>query len=167
MVGARRRPIPVIKLKKNQLGTSLGSIVGRALYRDPLPLWKNATGEVADFTTHFSFSINVLKQTYFGDGLAFFLVPYSSIVPPFSASGNLGLANDSSATNASSDKGSNFVAVEFDTFPNYWDPSDDHVAIDVNFVLSAATVTWNSSFNDGRTENAYVMKLFVMLSRAD
>ncbi|KAG0483975.1 hypothetical protein HPP92_012059 [Vanilla planifolia] len=146
----------VIKLTKNELGTSLGSSVGRAIYRDPLILWDNATGEVADFTTHFSFSINALNQTYFGDGLAFFLVPYPSIVPPFSAGGNLGLVNDSSAPNATSDKGSNFVAVEFDTFPNYWDPSVDHVGIDVNSVLSAATVTWNSSLKDGRTGNAWV-----------
>ena len=38
-----------------------------------------------------------------------------------------------------------FVAVEFDTFSNHWDPDFDHVGIDIKAIRSAYTTRWFSS----------------------
>ncbi|PKU61976.1 L-type lectin-domain containing receptor kinase IX.1 [Dendrobium catenatum] len=142
----------VIKLTKNEVGTSLSRSVGRAVYREPLKLWDAASGDLADFTTHFSFAIKAFSATGYGDGLTFFLSPYPSTVPPDSIGGNLGLVSESTTPNGTV----NFVAVEFDTFPNRWDPVKDHVGIDINSVESAVTAPWNSSFKDGSIGNAWV-----------
>ncbi|KAH0454295.1 hypothetical protein IEQ34_016219 [Dendrobium chrysotoxum] len=142
----------VIKLTKNEVGTSLSRSVGRAVYRDPLKLWDAASGDLADFTTHFSFAIKAFSTNFYGDGLTFFLSPYPSTVPPDSIGGNLGLVSESTTPNGTV----NFVAVEFDTFPNRWDPVKDHVGIDVNSVESAVTAIWNSSIKDGSIGNAWV-----------
>ncbi|CAK7339761.1 unnamed protein product [Dovyalis caffra] len=58
------------------------------------------------------------------------------------------------AFNAS--KGNQIVAVEFDSNRNRWDPSDDHVGIDVNSIESVATVTWKSSIKNGSKANAWI-----------
>ena len=47
------------------------------------------------------------------------------------SSGILSTFNESSKNN--------FVAVEFDTYKNWWDPSDNHVRIDVNSINSSVT----------------------------
>ncbi|KAG0451339.1 hypothetical protein HPP92_013739 [Vanilla planifolia] len=146
----------VIKLTKNEIGSSLSGSVGRVVYGEPLHLWDSATGVVADFNTHFSFRIKAPNDSFFGDGLSFFLSPYPSSLPYASAGGNLGLVNGSSSPNASSNPASKFVAVEFDTFRNKWDPSDNHLGINVNSLASTAYVLWDSSLKDGRTGNAWV-----------
>ncbi|PKA45613.1 L-type lectin-domain containing receptor kinase IX.1 [Apostasia shenzhenica] len=142
----------VIKLTRNQIG-DISQSVGRAFYRNEFRLWDAGTGEVADFTTHFSFVIDSFQNTRYGDGLAFFLSPFPSVVPPNSYGGSLGLVESRNNLNASANQ---IVAVEFDTFKNDWDPSADHVGINVNSLASAATVMWNSSIKDGRTANAWV-----------
>ncbi|XVF39270.1 hypothetical protein PTKIN_Ptkin01aG0021400 [Pterospermum kingtungense] len=108
---------------------------GRATYDKPMHLWDNSSEKLvlADFSTKFSFFI---QSPFFhvnharGDGFAFFLAPVSdgSKIPPHSGGGSLGLQSKDPAYNK-------FVAVEFDTFPNTWDPvRKDHVAIDLNSV---------------------------------
>ncbi|KAK8943218.1 L-type lectin-domain containing receptor kinase IX.1 [Platanthera zijinensis] len=144
----------VIKLTKNEIGSSISRSVGRAVYSDPFILWDAASGNLADFTTHFSFIINAFNRTVFGDGLTFFLSPFPSSIPSNSSGGYLGLVNDTTFSNASA--GAGFVAVEFDTFKNQWDPSDNHIGIDINSVESAAAVAWESSLRDGRIGNAWV-----------
>ena len=47
------------------------------------------------------------------------------------SSGILSTFNESSKNN--------FVAVEFDTYKNGWDPSDNHLGIDVNSINSSVT----------------------------
>lgn len=63
--------------------------------------------------------------------------------------------------------------MEFDSFRNEWDPSDDHVGINVNSIISVTNVTWKSSIKDGRRANAWVSynatttNLSVFLTYAD
>lgn len=53
---------------------------------------EKARGELADFTTHFSFVIDSNGNNSFADGLAFFLAPVGSSIPIGSAGNGLGLA---------------------------------------------------------------------------
>nr|DAD45413.1 TPA_asm: hypothetical protein HUJ06_003643 [Nelumbo nucifera] len=88
--------------------------------------------EISDFNTHFSFTINSLNDNNFGDGLAFFLAPNGSIIPPQSGGGCLGLFSyDFWFDNRSENQ---LIAVEFDTFSNDWDPDYIHVSIDANSI---------------------------------
>ncbi|XP_077233349.1 seed lectin-like [Tasmannia lanceolata] len=143
----------VIQLTKNQRDMPLNGSVGRAIYSDPVRIWDSSTQRVTDFTTHFSFTINALSSSNYGDGLAFFLAPSGSVIPPDSAGGLLGLVASNSTPIESAPQ---IIAVEFDSFRNRWDPSSDHVGINVNSIVSVANVTWNSSIKDGRRANAWV-----------
>ncbi|CAN0865082.1 L-type lectin-domain containing receptor kinase IX.1 [Linum grandiflorum] len=86
----------VLQLTKNAVGESLRSSAGRVTSRQLIPLWDRSTGELTDFTTHFTFRIG----------------------------GYLALFSPDTALNG--DKGHRIVAVEFDSSRNSWDPSDDH-----------------------------------------
>ncbi|MCL7036839.1 hypothetical protein MKW94_030214 [Papaver nudicaule] len=158
----------VIQLTKNLIDENDQGSVGRTTYSDAILLWDSATGEVTDFETHFSFSMKGLSITSYGDGITFFLAPNGTYLPTDSAGGYLGLLNSKARVNSTQ-----IVAVEFDSFQNFWDPSSDHVGINVNSVISQATVTWNHSMKDGRTANAWVRynsitkNLTVYLSYAD
>ena len=61
--------------------------VGRAVYADRVPLWYSSTVALADFTTHFSFIINTQNDSFYGNGIAFFLAPVGYSIPPNSAGG--------------------------------------------------------------------------------
>ncbi|XVF59130.1 hypothetical protein PTKIN_Ptkin07bG0250700 [Pterospermum kingtungense] len=67
----------------------------------------------------------------------------------------------------------NIVAVEFDGKQNEGDPSDDHVGININSVVSVKTVTWESSMKNGSRAKAWVSynsttrNLSVFLTYAD
>ncbi|KAH0868199.1 hypothetical protein HID58_075221, partial [Brassica napus] len=92
--------------------------VGWATYAKRVAIWDSETGEASDFTTNFSFKIDINTANY-GHGLAFFLGPAGFTVPPNSDSGFLGLFNE---TNGHSSRFP-LVHVEFDTFYNVeWDP---------------------------------------------
>ncbi|XP_044443916.1 L-type lectin-domain containing receptor kinase IX.1-like [Triticum aestivum] len=134
-----------LELTKNTRDANIQSSVGRAWYDHKVPLWSNATGEMASFTTTFSFRITPDKDSMplTGDGMAFFLGSFPSVLPPRSAGGGLGLLP--THTNGTGD--GRIVAVEFDTFLNreYADINGNHVGIDVNSVNSTAstdTTTW-------------------------
>ncbi|WVZ61745.1 hypothetical protein U9M48_011569 [Paspalum notatum var. saurae] len=137
-------PSTGIELTKNIQGGSTTFSDGRAYYAEPVPLWNAATGEVASFTTSFSFNITPAPiysscGGITGDGMAFFLAPYGSNFSGNSTIGGyLDLFNSSNHFNATGD--GRVVAVEFDTFHNRaWDnTSDHHVGIDVNSIISVA-----------------------------
>nr|CAD1827994.1 unnamed protein product [Ananas comosus var. bracteatus] len=120
---------------------------GRAVFRRPVPLYHPRSRRLADFSTRFSFLVRSADPLHFGDGLAFFLSPFPSLLPNHSSGGFLGLFD---ADAAADDPAGQLVAVEFDTYENEWDPSADHVGVDVNSIRSAATLTWGSSMKDGR-----------------
>ncbi|KAM3354622.1 hypothetical protein ACQJBY_025374 [Aegilops geniculata] len=128
----------MIQLTRNVDGTSVNNSVGRAFLTTPMPLWDTVTGELARFTTSFTFQIKVSNATT-GDGLTFFLGRYpSSSIPNVirdMGGGNLGLFNKIAGTVATGDDRA--VAVEFDTFFNdNFDPSGSHMGIDVNSIVS-------------------------------
>ncbi|XP_026390926.1 agglutinin-2-like [Papaver somniferum] len=92
----------------------------------------------------------------YGDGITFFLFRDTSSDPPPSSSDGGGLALFSTGKPENTSE-SNTVAVEFDTFKNAWDPSADHVGINVNSIVSVANVSLEKdSLKDGRTANAWV-----------
>ncbi|KAF7809412.1 L-type lectin-domain containing receptor kinase IX.1-like [Senna tora] len=160
----------VLQLTKNQLDGPITSSTGRASYAEPLRLWDKSTGKLTDFTTHFSFVMKAVDPTHFGDGISFFLLPFDSQIPNGSTGGFLALFNSESAFNTSKNQ---IVAVEFDSFNNTWDPTSDHVGINVNSIESVAFVRWKSSIKDGRVANAWVdynsstKNLSVFLTYAD
>ncbi|XP_066381475.1 L-type lectin-domain containing receptor kinase IX.1-like [Miscanthus floridulus] len=131
---------------------------------NPVPLWDAATGELARFSSVFSFLItpdrdykNPDGSFNTGGGMAFFLARYSDddggvLNNTGGGGGNLGLFNDSSHFNATGDD--RVVAVEFDTLPNTWDTSPQHVGIDVNSISSvASTYTGMDYGNKNLTAN--------------
>ncbi|VAI80821.1 unnamed protein product [Triticum turgidum subsp. durum] len=134
-----------LELTKSERNTKIQDSVGRASYTHKVPLWSKATGEMASFTTTFSFLITPDKDSLpdTGDGMAFFLGHFPSVLPLNSTGGSLGLLPY--LTNGTGD--SRIVAVEFDTFRNeqYADINRNHIGINVNSLNSTAftdTTTW-------------------------
>ena len=127
--------------------------VGWATYAEKVPLWDSNTGNLADFTTHFSFIIDTRGIPNYASGLAFFLAPVEFDIPPNSVAGFLGLYN---TTNSDSSK-NQLVHVEFDSFANpEWDPTFEHVGINNNSIASAVYTTWNASFHSGDTADVWI-----------
>ncbi|KAK3009289.1 hypothetical protein RJ639_014332 [Escallonia herrerae] len=108
-----------IQVTPNERNMALGGKTGRATYVQPLHLWDETSGNLADFTTHFSFVIDSSGNYSYADGLAFFLAPINSSVTSNKGGSGLGLASGNRTSNSSDNQ---FVAVEFDTYPNGWDP---------------------------------------------
>ncbi|XP_039000717.1 L-type lectin-domain containing receptor kinase IX.1-like [Hibiscus syriacus] len=143
----------VLQLTKNDAINNLTGSVGRASYNQPVRLWDASNGKLTDFTTRFSFVLQAINLSFYGDGISFFIAPFDSEIPPDSSDGYLALFDPNENSNSS---GNNVVAVEFDSFQNKWDPDDNHVGININSIDSVKTVTWNSSIKDGRVANAWV-----------
>ncbi|XP_047332636.1 L-type lectin-domain containing receptor kinase IX.1-like [Impatiens glandulifera] len=120
--------------------------VGWASYAKKVPIWDPETGQVTDFTTHFSFIIDARDGPYrgpYGDGIAFFIAPFGSLLPLNSGGEYFGLLNTTTVIDTSRNQ---FIAVEFDMFQNpRFDPQYDHVGIDVNTLRSVVTSPWNAS----------------------
>ncbi|KAL1833910.1 hypothetical protein ACET3Z_003561 [Daucus carota] len=154
-----------IHITKSLNRQSALSSVGRVTYKEPLHLWDKASGNLTDFTTRFTFVIDSINETWYGDGIAFFLVPNGNELPLNATGGGVfGLTNDSQPTNITANK---FVAVEFDVFGNAWDPIEsvdvnegtEHVGVDINSVRSEKTVPWvnaSSSITNGWTNEAQI-----------
>ncbi|KAF8651904.1 hypothetical protein HU200_063104 [Digitaria exilis] len=121
---------------------------GRAWHKDPVQLWDGATGKAASFTANFTFMIQSVPPgkgaPSVGHGMAFFLAPYTPVLPQESYDGCLGLFDESQAANYATVNASGdarFVAVEFDTHKDVWDPSDRHIGVDVNSMNSHGDYT--------------------------
>ncbi|KAA8536344.1 hypothetical protein F0562_028822 [Nyssa sinensis] len=149
----------VIQLTTNQQDNALkfNGSVGRATYTKPVHLWDKASGNLADFKTHFSFVIDTQKQSFHGDGFAFFLAPNGSCLPNVSGGGGYTLTNVLSR-NQALNSNIPFVAVEFDTFPNQWDTyRSDHVGINVNSTQSQISAPWLwSDIENGKRAEAWI-----------
>ncbi|XP_062199548.1 L-type lectin-domain containing receptor kinase IX.1-like [Phragmites australis] len=135
----------MIELTRNDKNNNDGE--GRVWHTTPVPLWNSVTGEVASFTTAFSFMVTADPGCkIWGDGIAFFLAHYSSdsILEKNTSGGLLGLFNDSNNFNVTGDN--QVVSIEFDTFHNEeWDTSSQHVGIHVNSVKSTALASMDTS----------------------
>ncbi|KAG8650475.1 L-type lectin-domain containing receptor kinase IX.1 [Manihot esculenta] len=121
---------------------------GRATYAEPLHLWDKASGNLTNFTTQFSFLIDSRGSHKYGDGITFFMAPNGSRMPAnVKGSGGIGLARSNS--DAVNPKVNKFVAVEFDTYQNDWDPPYDHIGFNVNSMVSLVNRTWRSGARTG------------------
>ena len=103
-------PDGAVRLTKSLIDTNMALSSGRATYYKSMQLWDKASGNLTDFTTHFSFSINSQTKAQYGDGLAFFLAPEGSMLRPnLSQGAGLGLARSDQPLNTTANQ---FVAVE-------------------------------------------------------
>lgn len=119
-----------------------------------MQLWDEASGNLTDFTTHFSFSIDSQGRRAYGDGLAFFLAPEGSKLPPNLSEGSgLGLTRRDQLLNTTAN---HFVAVEFDIYKNYFDPPGEHVGIDINSMQSVNNISWLCDIIGGRRTDAWI-----------
>ncbi|KAK2983192.1 hypothetical protein RJ640_018537 [Escallonia rubra] len=77
-----------------------------------------------------------------------------ALVSPVTKGGSgLGLASGNRTSNSS---GNQFVEVEFDTYPNDWDPSMTHVGIDINSMKSVTTAEWWNNITQGKENDAWI-----------
>ncbi|MED6195836.1 hypothetical protein PIB30_041626 [Stylosanthes scabra] len=131
--------------KTDYEGKALQNNVGRLVYETPVHIWDKNTGNIADFTAGFTFRVSSNSLEVRGDGFTFFLGPLRQKLFPNSTGGYLGLFNPETALDPSKNQ---ILAIEFDTFPNEWDPSEPtitqapHIGIHVGSVKSVATVEW-------------------------
>ncbi|KAI3841692.1 hypothetical protein MKW92_033605 [Papaver armeniacum] len=114
--------------------------VGRALYNHPIRFLDPSTNSNASFICRFSFYITPFSDSsssppLFGDGLTFIITSKKYILG--SGFGYMGLSNETSQ-----EEGGMYIAVEFDTSfdPSLEDISDNHIGIDINSVMSFASV---------------------------
>ncbi|KAF7077341.1 hypothetical protein CFC21_081901 [Triticum aestivum] len=124
-----------------------GNCTGRMVYAHPVPFYDSTTGEVSSFTTRFTFAIGPNAGGGKEGGMAFFLSSYPSRLPPDSSGGDLGLpGNDGLSQAYGTDR---FIAVEFDTLSNTWDPrgTQDHIGIDINTVRQSVNTTSLPTFS--------------------
>ncbi|XP_031132024.1 L-type lectin-domain containing receptor kinase IX.1-like [Ipomoea triloba] len=135
-----------------QLTSASENEASRARYVELLHLWDKASGNLSDFTTHFTFNIDSKGASKFGDGMAFFLANFSTptdLTPTFG--GGLGLMDDFKPTPVP------FVAVVFDTFANGLGKSMTNVSININAVLeSNRSTAWLNNITQGRNNNASI-----------
>ncbi|CAN6694312.1 unnamed protein product [Malus baccata var. baccata] len=149
-----------LRLTKSAADISQNQSVGRATYSQPFLLHENATGKLADFTTNFTFVIDSVGKTPYGDELTFFLAPNRSLLnTTISQGGALGLPVINPPNNESTNLYP-FVAVEFDIFTNLVtsveDPVGEHVGIDINSFKSKVTKPWNGSITTGGVNTAQI-----------
>ncbi|XP_034681004.1 L-type lectin-domain containing receptor kinase IX.1-like [Vitis riparia] len=135
----------VIQLTSNQEDKKMNDSWGRATYCKPFQLWDKASGRMADFTTNFSFEIDSQRNFSYGDGLAFFLAPNSTRLPSDVTGGSLGLVSRNQTLNSTAN---HFFAVEFDTFPNAWDPKHDHVVDLSDYLPEFVSIGFSSATGD-------------------
>ncbi|XP_062011010.1 L-type lectin-domain containing receptor kinase IX.1-like [Rosa rugosa] len=122
--------------------------VGWARYAEPLHLWEGSSF-AADFTTNFSFVVEIRNSSSCGDGFAFFLAPVHYQITPNSAGPFMGLFNWTAGSAASLIQ---IVTVEFDTLAGIVEaPSTGpHIGINDRSITSAVTASWNPFLHSGQ-----------------
>ncbi|CAJ2636323.1 unnamed protein product [Trifolium pratense] len=126
---------------------------GRVFYSEKVLIWDSKTGQITDFTTHYTFIIDTQNDTNYGHGLAFFLAPFGFEIPPNSDGGFLGLFN----TTTMDSPGNQMVHVEFDSYPNgEWGETTEHVGINNNSIISSASITWDASKHSGDPAEVWI-----------
>ncbi|CAM0877412.1 unnamed protein product [Alopecurus aequalis] len=122
----------LIELTKRNESESLGNSTGRVVYPQPVPLWDADTGELARFTTAFSFQIKVNTGAISGgDGLAFFLGYYPPTDPTKNSGKSMGLFPDYPGAGPVMIGNDRAVAIE-----DIRDTSYSHMGIDVKSIVS-------------------------------
>jgi hypothetical protein len=135
-----------ILLTDNQADANVFNATGRVYYNQPIPLWDPITKVTTSFKTSFEFVIRNVTSSVRSGGIAFFIASEDSLdAPENSFGGWLGLFNASTNGNSSN----RMVAVEFDTYQDEWDSSDNHVGINVNSIVSKTNRTWDLPLTTG------------------
>ncbi|TKY71538.1 Seed lectin [Spatholobus suberectus] len=129
--------------------------VGRVTYYKLLHLWDRDSRKLTDFTSNFSFIINQPNKTQIGDGITFFLARPNFPLPVPPDGSGIGLVSSQQMEDPNYPDEHPFVAVEFDTFGNQFDPQYDHVGIDIQTIMSPFTAEW-FSIKDGRVHDAQI-----------
>ncbi|KAI8536681.1 hypothetical protein RHMOL_Rhmol10G0275500 [Rhododendron molle] len=114
---------------------------GRILYYKSFKLWEGQNDTYSDRVASFntSFLVNLDQMSSYptpGEGLAFVVAP-GLHHPPNSFGGYLGLTNFTTDGNVSNQ----IIAIELDTFKEYFDPDSNHVGLDINSVISKNTTS--------------------------
>nr|XP_043612395.1 L-type lectin-domain containing receptor kinase S.6 [Erigeron canadensis] len=107
--------------------------IGRILHSNPIRFVNSSSNDTVSFSTRFTFSITPQSPHCLpGDGIAFLITSDPNSLPH--SYGYLGLP-DSSVFGP-------FFAIEFDTLynPGFGDINDNHVGVDINSVISVASV---------------------------
>ncbi|XP_004509713.1 L-type lectin-domain containing receptor kinase IX.1-like [Cicer arietinum] len=127
--------------------------VGRVMYSKKVLLWDSKTGQLTDFTTHYTFVIDTQNSQTYGHGLAFFLATFGIEIPPNSSGGFLGLFNTTTMDSSSNQ----IVHVEFDSYANSeWDETTQHVGINNNSIKSSVSTPWNASLHSGDVAEVWI-----------
>ncbi|KAD4179294.1 hypothetical protein E3N88_27885 [Mikania micrantha] len=141
-----------IQVTPNEIGIDRSGKAGRATYVSPFHLWDNRSGELASFSTNFTFVIDSNGQTNYADGLTFFLAQNNSVI---TTGGAMGLPVNGTTYAAATS--------EFDTHPNEWDPMldwntsmRDHVGISISNLTSVRSQKWSSNITGGRVCEAWI-----------
>ncbi|XVF77076.1 hypothetical protein PTKIN_Ptkin14bG0010800 [Pterospermum kingtungense] len=126
---------------------------GTLIYANPIRFFDQESNITASFSTTFSFTINNVNPTSFGDGLTFFLSPDNQTLG--SPGGYLGLVN------ASGSAKNRFLAVEFDTKldTQFNDPNGNHVGLDIddlNSIRIADAMLQNIDLRSGDMITAWI-----------
>ncbi|KAK7363046.1 hypothetical protein VNO77_05175 [Canavalia gladiata] len=129
-----------IQLAVDPNSTQIGS-VGRVTSPKLIHLWNKTSNELKNFTTFFYFTLFSSRTP--GEGLTFFLANPNLINVNDTTKlggGGIGIGLVDNQTLLQTEY--SFVAVEFDTFANQWDPKDAHVGVNVNSMKSDIAVKW-------------------------
>lgn len=114
-------------------------LLGHAFQSNAILFKNSTTGKVFSFSTAFAFSIvpQFNSVNLGGHGMAFAISPTKEFKGAFSRQ-YLGLVNSNDNGNSSN----HFLAVEFDTVQDleFKDINDNHVGIDINSVISSASI---------------------------
>ncbi|KAE7996748.1 hypothetical protein FH972_001441 [Carpinus fangiana] len=127
-------------------------VLGHAFYSYPIQ-FKNSSGEVMSFSTSFAFVIIPQPWRQGGDGLAFAISPVKGL--PGGRPGEfIGLFNASNNGNFSN----HVLAIEFDTYMNqeYNETDDNHVAVDINNIISNKSAPIPFNLTSGRVIQAWI-----------
>nr|GLL28592.1 L-type lectin-domain containing receptor kinase IX.1-like [Ipomoea trifida] len=142
-----------IQLTPYERKLALTNKSGRATYVESLHLWDKASGDLANFTTHFTFTIDSDGNPNYADGLAFFLANFSApINGTLTDGGGIGLMNETLAIALDP-----FVAVVFDTFSYQENRSRTNVSINVKSMVNPVNIKpWFNNVTQGMDNNASI-----------
>nr|GEU31031.1 L-type lectin-domain containing receptor kinase IX.1-like [Tanacetum cinerariifolium] len=126
--------------------------VGHAKYADPIQIWDRKSGKISDFTTHFTFVVDIQGRSEYGDCFAFFLAPVGFQIPANSDGEFIGLFN----TTNNNLPGNQMIVFEFDSVVNSQDPQYEHAGINLNSIQSVNNTAWNVSLHSGHAANVCV-----------